>query len=100
MKTIKSSLIFEWDMGNIDHIAKHKVKPQEAEEVFFDKKSQVSRDIRHSKSEDRFIIIGKTKKNRLLYQVFTFRGNKMRIISSRDLNKKEVKLYEKKTNRS
>ena len=50
--------------------------------------------------EERFLIIGKTKKGRLLYQIFTIRGDKIRVISSRDINKKEVGLYEKETNGS
>jgi len=50
----------------------------------------------HSKKEQRFIILGKTKNKRLLYTVFTIRNNEIRIISARDINKKERKLYEKK----
>lgn len=91
---------FEWDEANISHIARHKVLPKEAEEVFFDPDNILDEDIKHSTVEKRFLIIGKTRKGRLLYQIFTIRGDKMRIISSRDLNKKEVVLYEKETSRS
>lgn len=91
---------FEWDDANIEHIASHNVTPEEAEQIFFDINNALKEDIKHSIIEDRFIIIGKTQKGRLLYQIFTKRKNKIRVISSRDINKKEVKLYEKKTNRS
>lgn len=91
---------FEWDDANIEHIAQHNVLPSEAEDLFFDTNNVLDKDIEHSISEDRFIIIGKTKEERLLYQIFTKRGNKIRIISARDINKKEVQLYEKKTRRS
>src|SRR5260221_3238276 len=91
---------FEWDEGNISHIAHHKVTPEEAEEIFFDKQNVHKDDIKHSISEKRLIIIGKTEKGRLLYQVFTKRGKNIRVLSSRDINKKEVKLYEKKVSRS
>jgi len=91
---------FEWDEANIDHIARHNVTPAESEEVFFDTKNVLDEDIEHSIVEDRFIIIGKTKEGRLLYQVFTKRGNKIRVISARDINKKGVELYEKKARRS
>lgn len=37
----------------------------------------------------------KTRQARLLYLVFTIRNGKVRIISARDINKKEVHLYEK-----
>lgn len=91
---------FEWDEANIAHIAKHDVRPEEAEEVFFDKDKIQDEDIKHSTVEKRFLIIGKTKKGRLLYQIFTIRGNKVRVISSRSINKKEVYLYEKETSSS
>jgi uncharacterized protein len=91
---------FEWDEANIEHIAQHNVAPNEAEDLFFDTSNVLNEDIEHSIVENRFILIGKTKKGRLLYQIFTKRGNKIRVISSRDINKKEVQLYEKKTRRS
>jgi uncharacterized DUF497 family protein len=46
------------------------------------------------------LIIGKTERGRLLYQIFTRWGDKIRVISSRDINKKEVHLYEKKASRA
>ncbi|MBI4036186.1 BrnT family toxin [Candidatus Daviesbacteria bacterium] len=54
----------------------------------------IYKDVFHSKDEERFIILGKTKKGRLLYIVFTYRRKKIRIISVRDINKKEVLNYE------
>ncbi|MDO8657298.1 MAG: BrnT family toxin [Candidatus Levybacteria bacterium] len=88
---------FEWDKGNIEKNKKHKIKDKEAEEVFFDENKVIYKDILHSKVEKRFILLGKNKKKRLLYVVFTKRGRKIRIISARGVNKKEVHLYEKKT---
>ena len=97
---LKNVVGFEWDEANVEHISRHNVAPAEAEEIFFDINNVLNEDIKHSIAEDRFIIIGKTKEERLLYQIFTKRGNKIRVISARDINKKEVKLYEKKTRRS
>lgn len=91
---------FEWDEANIAHIARHNVAPEEAEQVFFDANNALDEDIKHSTMEKRFVIIGKTEKGRLLYQVFTRRGNKIRVISARDINKKEVNLFEKATRRT
>ena len=96
MKSLSGSVVFVWDEGNIDkNWKKHKVKNQEAEEVFFDKDKKTFKDKLHSGKEERFRIIGKTKKNRLLFVVFTVRSKEIRIISARDINKKEVYLYEK-----
>jgi len=92
---------FEWDTYNIAHIAEHDVLTSEAEEVFIDKNNVLDDDPEHSLTESRFLIIGKTKQKRLLYQIFTRRGDKIRVISSRDISKlKEVKLYEKETGRT
>ena len=96
MKTIKELGEFEWDKGNIGKNKKHGVEDKEAEGVFFDKKKIVFRDSLHSELEERFIAIGKTKKGRLLYIAYTKRDKKIRIISARSVNKKEVYIYEKK----
>ena len=89
---------FIWDKGNIDKNWKtHRVANTECEEVFFDENKAVLKDVLHSGKEERFIILGKTGKSRLLFVVFTVRRKKIRIISARDTNKKERKLYEKAT---
>lgn len=96
MKVDKSLFKFEWDQGNSGKNKKHKVEDKEAEEVFFDKNKVTFPDIIHStQDEERLRIIGKTKKERLLFIVFTKRGEKIRIVSARDINRKEVPLYEK-----
>ena len=87
---------FDCDEANILHIAFHGVEPDEAEEVFSDTNNVLDDDVKHYFGEKRFIIIGKTEKGRLLYQIFTRRFDKIRVISSRDVTKKkEVILYEK-----
>ena len=97
MRILKEPLEFQWDTGNTGkNFKKHKVQDREAEEPFFDKKRKIYKDILHSEKEERSILIGKTKKKRLLYEVFTVRDKRLRIISSRDINKKEVVMYEKK----
>lgn len=98
MVVFNESIQFEWDVANRDkNRVKHNVTMEEAESTFFDSDRIIYKDVFHSKKEDRHILIGKTKDNRLLYTVFTFRNSKIRVISTRDINKKEVYLYEKKT---
>lgn len=89
------ALEFEWDRGNRDKNKKHRVNDLESEEVFFDEDKRILRDKLHSGNEERLILIGRTKRARLLYVVFTKRGKRIRIISARDINKKEAYLYEK-----
>lgn len=97
---VKDITEFIWDEANILHIARHNVLPEEAEDAFFDTDNILDEDSKHSTIEERFIIIGKTQTGRILYQVFTIREHKIRVISSRDINRKEIHLYEKETRRS
>lgn len=98
MKTLRDIIEFEWDEYNRDkNLVKHRVADTECEEVFFDEKKKIVRDLLHSGKENRYILIGQTKKQRRLFMVFTLRKNKIRVISARDLNKKGTHLYEEKT---
>ena len=88
---------FEWDYGNIDKsFKKHGITPNEAEEVFLDEDILLLKDIKHSQQEGRFKAIGKIARGSILFLAFTVRRNKIRIISARDANKKERRLYEHK----
>ena len=87
---------FQWDRGNIDkNLIKHNVENWECEQVFFNKPILVLEDPRHSLSEKRGAAFGKTDAERLLVVVFTKRKNLIRVISARDMNKKEREFYEK-----
>lgn len=97
MRVDKNVLQFEWDEGNIGKNKKHKVEDREAEEVFLDQRKKTFKDKLHSGGEERFRVVGKTKKDRRLFVAFTKRQNKIRIISARGINKKEVYLYEETT---
>src|SRR3989344_6378466 len=78
---------FEWDTGNRNkNLIKHSVINEECEESFFDQRKIIMKDAPHSESEERYTLIGQTKKKRLLHIVFTIRKDKIRIISARDLN--------------
>ncbi len=89
---------FEWDGHNRDkNFIAHGVANEECEEVFFDPNKKIFEDTIHSESENRSILIGCTNARRLLFIVFTLRKSKVRVISARDLNKREQKLYEKTT---
>ena len=88
---------FDWDEANTIHIAKHNVDPKEAEEVFFDPRYKTIDDPKHSKTEERFVVYGKTGTERLLTVVFTVRSRKFRVVSARDMNREERRLYRKET---
>ncbi len=87
---------FEWDQYNSQkNWEKHKVTPAECEQVFFNQPIIIVEDIKHSQSEKRFYALGKTDLRRKLFIVFTIRNNLIRVISARNMNKKEKRSYEK-----
>jgi uncharacterized protein len=88
---------FDWDEGNSRKSAdKHDVSQAEAESIFFNDPLILAEDLRHSHREQRFNALGKTGQNRLLHITFTLRqnGTMIRVISARDMHRKERKLYE------
>ena len=88
---------FDWDEGNARKNEKHGVSTAEAEQVFFNTPLLVLEDSKHSVLESRFHALGKTDKIRLLHITFTLRGagEKIRVISARDIHRKERVIYEK-----
>lgn len=99
LNMVKKKLAFEWDKFNtVKNWIKHQVRPYEVEEAFTDKNTYQVNDNIHSEIEFRYIILGKTKKHRLLFISFTIREGRIRPISCRDTNKKEVSIYEEKIN--
>jgi len=86
---------FEWDEGNKDkNWIKHKVTSNECEQIFFNQPLIINFDEKHSNTEIRFYALGHTDLSRKLFIVFTVRNKKIRIISARDMSKKERKIYE------
>lgn len=88
---------FQWDKGNIDkNLQKHNVKNTECEEVFFNRPLMIGDDKKHSIIEKRFYVLGQTDLNRKLFIAFTVRDKKIRVISARDMTKKEKRIYDEK----
>ena len=87
---------FDWDDGNARKNEKHGVSMAEAEQVFFNAPLLLLGDMKHSGKEPRFHALGKTDEARLLHIAFTLRedGEKIRVISARDMHRKEREVYE------
>ncbi len=87
---------FQWDKGNsLKNWLKHGVTQGEAEQAFFNEPMLLFEDKKHSEREDRFLAFGRTDEGRCVLIVFTIRENWIRIISARNMNKKERDEYEK-----
>jgi len=94
-------LLFEWDPDKAKKNLKiHGITFDEASTAFEDTLSLTIYDPLHSESEDRFVLIGSSHKNRLLVVVHTEQGDRVRIISARKAKKNERKQYEENANRS
>jgi uncharacterized protein len=90
---------FDWDSGNQGKNAPHGVLDAEAEQVFFCRPLLVVEDPIHSMDEPRFHALGRTAAGRSLHVTFTLRaeGTRIRVISARDMSRKERSIYERTT---
>lgn len=88
-------LIFEWDAEKArDNEQKHGVGFLEASEVFDDDHSSTVQDPDHSADEDRCLIFGLSKQGRYLVVSYTERGERVRLISARQMTARERRAYE------
>lgn len=88
--------LFDWDDDKEKiNIKKHGVSFDEASTVFLDEFAIERYDTEHSDNEDRFIIIGTSKKDRILFVCHCLRENNLvtRIISARKATKEDKDLY-------
>ena len=86
---------FQWDAGNIDkNLLKHQVHNWECEQIFFNEPLVILDDPEHSLSERRWAAFGHTDGGRPLTVIFTEREKLLRVISARDMNRKEREAYE------
>lgn len=98
--TYNKEVNFTWDPKKAkSNLQKHKVGFDEAVTVFYDPLAKVGHDPDHSGDEDRYILIGHSQKNQLLFVVHIYRdgANTIRIISARKATKRETKEFEELT---
>lgn len=91
-----NSLSFEWDEAkNQSNQKKHGISFEEAETVFYDDNAIQFWDDNHSETEDRFLLLGRSSKMRILIIVHCFQEKEsiIRIISARKATSKETQQY-------
>lgn len=89
-------LRFEWDTEkNEINKRKHQISFEEARTVFYDEDAMVIDDPEHSIEEERFIILGLSKRANLLVVCHCYRASEtvIRIISARKATKRESRQY-------
>ena len=83
---------FEWDPRKAaGNLAKHSVSFEEAATVFGDPLGKIVGDPRHSDAEKRWVLLGISRRNRLLAVMYTERAETVRIISARQATRPEKK---------
>lgn len=88
-------LIFEWDAEKAQaNEQKHGVGFLEASEVFGDDHSSTVQDPDHSVDQARYLIFGMSKQDRYLVVSYTERGDRIRLISARQMTSRERRAYE------
>ncbi len=96
---VESLVGFDWDDGNIyKNKEKHGLNYKRIEEIFFNEPLIVVEDFFHSENECRCMAFGRDDANTKLLVVFTARDRLIRVISAREMTKKEKKFYENNKN--
>lgn len=86
--------MFEWDDGNLDHIARHGVAAEEAEEALLDRRP-IGAPAYAVEGETRFAVLGATEQGRVIFVAFTRRGRNVRVVTARDATPVERRRYRK-----
>ena len=82
-----------WDEETVDHISNHSVTPEEVEEVLF---SDTDVPLIMRGKEGKYLAYGKTNAGRFLLIVWAFEHRKTKIVTARDMTKKEKQLFRKR----
>jgi uncharacterized DUF497 family protein len=88
---------FKWDSQKAKaNLGKHRVSFEAATTVFYDPLAKLGHDPDHSEDEDRYILIGHSQKNNLLFVVHVYKEsqNTIRIVTARKATKKEKHDFE------
>ncbi len=85
---------FDWDESNArKNWEGHQVTQEEAEDIFFNAPLVLRSDVRHSGVEKKYYVLGHTKNDRHLFAAFNIRRKLIRVISVRDMNRREREAY-------
>jgi uncharacterized DUF497 family protein len=94
LELLQECIGFDWDEGNKDkNWISHQVTSAEIEEIFFNQPLFIADSTQQHESEDRYYTLGQTNTERLLFVVFTIRRKHIRVISARDMSRKERRVY-------
>ena len=82
---------FDWDAGNVQHIARHGISQGEAEEAILIEPLEA--DVQPLDGEERVLCFGRTKSGRLLTILYTERRGKIRVVTAYEMTKPQQEMY-------
>jgi len=82
---------FEWDQGNVEHVAQHDILPEEAEQVILNNPLELLREIRNG--ELRITTLGESDSGRVLIVVIAPRGELLRVVTAFPADRRERRYY-------
>jgi uncharacterized protein len=85
---------FDWDAGNVRHLAAHRITRSEFEQAM--QLDPIIVDFSDETGEERWYALGATDRLRVLFLVFAYRGELIRPITGWDAGKKLRELYFRK----
>ena len=83
---------FDWDEANTEHVARHGVKPEEAEQVMVN--DPVELGTKMHEEEVRTVCLGRTDSGRFLVVVYTIRNHRIRIVTAYPVSRRKRRIYE------
>jgi uncharacterized DUF497 family protein len=83
--------LFNWDAGNVGHIAEHEVEPVETEELLLGDPLDIGFDV--VDGEERWSFLGETSQGRILRVVITLRGELIRVVTAFEPDKRGKMFY-------
>jgi uncharacterized DUF497 family protein len=83
---------FDWDAANVEHIAIHGVRPEEAEQAIDDPHALSLRAYGVGE-EARFGLLGATVDGRVLVVIYTWRGSLRRVITAYPATLRQQRFY-------
>jgi uncharacterized DUF497 family protein len=86
-------MVFDWDEGNVSHIVDdHGVWPEQVVEALYSRPVTVSKGIEGG--EFRIRVVSRTSEGLVLTVVYTYRGDKIRVVTAFESGPAEIRKYE------
>jgi uncharacterized DUF497 family protein len=82
---------FDWDEHNIRKVERHRITPEEAEQVLDN--DPLYQYPQQTEDEERYLVYGETNAGRMLAVALTVRGDRIRVITAYDMDADQKHRY-------